>query len=39
MHKGLFDPGTLDKLDGKRSLSFHEIKKIGTDLRILARFI
>ncbi len=37
--QGLFDLGMLDKLDGKRSLSFHEIKQIGTDLRILARFI
>ncbi len=37
--QGLFDLGMLDKLDGKRSLSFHEIKQIGADLRILARFI
>ncbi len=37
--QGLFDLGMLDKLDDKRSLSFHEIKQIGADLRILARFI
>lgn len=36
--QGLFDLGALDNLDGKRSLSFHEIKQIGADLRILARF-
>ena len=37
--QGLFDLGALDNLDRKRTLSFHETKQIGADLRILARFI
>jgi diaminohydroxyphosphoribosylaminopyrimidine deaminase/5-amino-6-(5-phosphoribosylamino)uracil reductase len=37
--QGLFDLAALDTLDGKRTLSFHEVKQIGADLRILARFI
>jgi diaminohydroxyphosphoribosylaminopyrimidine deaminase/5-amino-6-(5-phosphoribosylamino)uracil reductase len=37
--QGLFDLKALDSLDGKRNLSFHEVKQIGPDLRILARFI
>ncbi|MDB5761356.1 MAG: ribD [Herminiimonas sp.] len=37
--QGLFDLPALDTLDGKRPLSFHEVKQIGPDLRILARFI
>lgn len=37
--QGLFDLHALDTLDGKRPLSFHEVKQIGPDLRILARFI
>lgn len=36
--QGLFDLGSIDNLDHKRTLSFHEIKQIGPDLRILARF-
>jgi diaminohydroxyphosphoribosylaminopyrimidine deaminase/5-amino-6-(5-phosphoribosylamino)uracil reductase len=36
--QGLFNLPALDSLDLKRVLSFHEIKRIGTDLRILARF-
>ncbi|MGZ3237543.1 MAG: bifunctional diaminohydroxyphosphoribosylaminopyrimidine deaminase/5-amino-6-(5-phosphoribosylamino)uracil reductase RibD [Burkholderiaceae bacterium] len=37
--QGLFNLPALDSLEGKRSLSFHEVKQIGADLRILARFI
>ena len=37
--QGMFNLPALDSLDGKRSLSFHEVKQIGADLRILARFI
>jgi len=36
--QGLFDLGTLASLEDKCQLSFHEIKQIGADLRILARF-
>ena len=36
--QGLFDLPALSDLREKRELSFHEIKQIGTDLRILARF-
>lgn len=36
--RGLFDLPALESLDGRKSLSFHEIKQIGPDLRILARF-
>lgn len=37
--QGLFDLPALENLDGRKALSFHEIKQIGPDLRILARFI
>lgn len=37
--QGLFDLPALESLDGRYSLSFHEIKQIGPDLRILARFV
>lgn len=37
--QGLFDLPALESLDGRQSLSFHEIKQIGPDLRILARFV
>lgn len=37
--RGLFDLPRLDSLDGKKALSFHEVKQIGADLRILARFV
>jgi diaminohydroxyphosphoribosylaminopyrimidine deaminase/5-amino-6-(5-phosphoribosylamino)uracil reductase len=36
--RGLFDLPPLASLDDKCQLSFHEIKQIGADLRILARF-
>jgi diaminohydroxyphosphoribosylaminopyrimidine deaminase/5-amino-6-(5-phosphoribosylamino)uracil reductase len=36
--RDMFDLGRLAKLDDKRSLSFHEVRQIGPDLRILARF-
>lgn len=36
--QGLFDLPALENLDGRRSLAFNEIKQIGRDLRILARF-
>lgn len=35
----MFDLPALQSLDGKKELSFHEVKQIGPDLRILARFI
>jgi diaminohydroxyphosphoribosylaminopyrimidine deaminase/5-amino-6-(5-phosphoribosylamino)uracil reductase len=36
--QGLFDLHALESLEGRRALSFHEVKQIGEDLRILARF-
>lgn len=36
--RGLFDLPALESLDGQKRLAFHEIKQIGPDLRILARF-
>ncbi|WP_242489953.1 bifunctional diaminohydroxyphosphoribosylaminopyrimidine deaminase/5-amino-6-(5-phosphoribosylamino)uracil reductase RibD [Noviherbaspirillum cavernae] len=37
--EGLFDLPALEALDGRLRLSFHEARQIGSDLRILARFI
>lgn len=37
--RGLFDLPMLDDLNDRHTLSFHEVKQIGVDLRILARFI
>lgn len=37
--QGLFDLPALDSLDNRKSLAFHEIRQIGPDLRILARFV
>jgi diaminohydroxyphosphoribosylaminopyrimidine deaminase/5-amino-6-(5-phosphoribosylamino)uracil reductase len=37
--QGLFDLAAIDSLEQKKALSFHEVKQIGTDLRILARFV
>jgi diaminohydroxyphosphoribosylaminopyrimidine deaminase/5-amino-6-(5-phosphoribosylamino)uracil reductase len=37
--QGMFNLPALESLDGKHALSFHEIKQIGPDLRILARFL
>jgi diaminohydroxyphosphoribosylaminopyrimidine deaminase/5-amino-6-(5-phosphoribosylamino)uracil reductase len=37
--QGLFDLQALESMDHSRRLSFHEVKQIGPDLRILARFI
>lgn len=36
--RGLFDLPPLASLDDKINLVFHEVKQIGADLRILARF-
>ncbi|MGV3740844.1 MAG: bifunctional diaminohydroxyphosphoribosylaminopyrimidine deaminase/5-amino-6-(5-phosphoribosylamino)uracil reductase RibD [Burkholderiaceae bacterium] len=36
--QGLFDLKALDSLDQKRTLRFHEVRQVGPDLRILARF-
>ncbi|MDQ9169756.1 bifunctional diaminohydroxyphosphoribosylaminopyrimidine deaminase/5-amino-6-(5-phosphoribosylamino)uracil reductase RibD [Oxalobacteraceae bacterium R-40] len=36
--QGLFDLKALDSLEHKRQLHFHEVRQIGPDLRILARF-
>jgi diaminohydroxyphosphoribosylaminopyrimidine deaminase/5-amino-6-(5-phosphoribosylamino)uracil reductase len=37
--QGLFNLPMLDALEDRRNLIFHEVKQIGPDLRILARFI
>lgn len=37
--QGMFDLQALDNLDGQKRLAFHDVKRIGPDLRILARFI
>ena len=37
--QGLFDLPALSSLDQRQTLFFHEIKQVGPDLRILARFI
>ena len=37
--QGIFDLEALETLDGKRELSFHDVSRIGPDLRILARFL
>ena len=37
--QGLFDLAALEDLAGKRRMAFRETKMIGTDLRILARFL
>ncbi|HYD81738.1 MAG TPA: bifunctional diaminohydroxyphosphoribosylaminopyrimidine deaminase/5-amino-6-(5-phosphoribosylamino)uracil reductase RibD [Paucimonas sp.] len=37
--QGMFDLGALETLDGRRTLSFHDVRQIGPDLRILARFL
>jgi diaminohydroxyphosphoribosylaminopyrimidine deaminase/5-amino-6-(5-phosphoribosylamino)uracil reductase len=36
--QGLFDLPALDDLAGQRRLAFHEVRQLGPDLRILARF-
>lgn len=36
--QGLFDLPALSRLDQRQTLFFHEIKQVGPDLRILARF-
>ncbi len=36
--QGLFNLPVLDKLERRRMLTFHEVRQIGPDLRILARF-
>jgi diaminohydroxyphosphoribosylaminopyrimidine deaminase/5-amino-6-(5-phosphoribosylamino)uracil reductase len=36
--QGLFDLPALQDLEGQRRLAFHEVKQVGPDLRILARF-
>ena len=35
---GLFDLPAIESLEGRRALSFHDVRQIGPDLRILARF-
>lgn len=37
--RGMFDLAALETLDQKYALAFHEVKQIGPDLRILARFV
>ncbi len=36
--RGMFDLPPLDSLAGKRSLVFRDVRAVGTDLRVLARF-
>jgi len=36
--RGLFDLPALNSLEERRQLSFHEVKQIGPDVRLLARF-
>lgn len=36
--QGMFNLAALDSLEGRRDLVFHDVKQIGPDLRILARF-
>ncbi|WP_293777360.1 bifunctional diaminohydroxyphosphoribosylaminopyrimidine deaminase/5-amino-6-(5-phosphoribosylamino)uracil reductase RibD [uncultured Oxalicibacterium sp.] len=37
--QGMFNLSALDNLEHKRNLVFHDIKRVGADVRILARFI
>ena len=37
--QGMFALGALASLSGKHKLQFHEIKQLGADVRILARFV
>lgn len=37
--QGLFNLPALERLDDRRKLAFHEVRQIGEDLRILARFL
>lgn len=37
--QGMFNLPALESLEQKKNLAFHDIKQIGPDLRILARFI
>jgi len=37
--QALFDLPRLEDLENRQTLSFHEVKQIGPDLRILARFV
>lgn len=37
--QGMFALAALERLDQKQQLAFHEVKQVGADLRILARFI
>ncbi|HWU99436.1 MAG TPA: bifunctional diaminohydroxyphosphoribosylaminopyrimidine deaminase/5-amino-6-(5-phosphoribosylamino)uracil reductase RibD [Oxalicibacterium sp.] len=37
--QGMFNLPELESLEQKKNLAFHDIKQIGPDLRILARFI
>jgi diaminohydroxyphosphoribosylaminopyrimidine deaminase/5-amino-6-(5-phosphoribosylamino)uracil reductase len=36
--QGMFALGPLDSLEQRQRLKFHEVKQVGADLRILARF-
>lgn len=36
--RGMFDLEALESLHARRDLAFHEVERIGPDLRILARF-
>ena len=37
--QGMFNLPVLESLEQKKKLAFHEVKQLGADLRILARFI
>jgi len=36
--RGMFELPALEQLDQQHRLKFHEIRQIGDDVRILARF-
>lgn len=37
--QGMFDLTAIERLDDRLALRFHQIKQIGEDLRVLARFV
>lgn len=37
--QGMFDLPALERLDERRQLRFHDVARVGDDLRILARFV
>jgi diaminohydroxyphosphoribosylaminopyrimidine deaminase/5-amino-6-(5-phosphoribosylamino)uracil reductase len=37
--RGLFDLPALDDLGARRGLTIHDVRHVGADLRIVARFL